>query len=311
MTTIHAAVHDYLRLRRSLGFKLVQHGQLLPGFADFLADSGAEHLTSELALAWATAPAGAQPGWHRLRLGVVRGFATYLRAIDPAHQVPAPGLLARGYDRPTPYLFTAEDVTALTHAAGDLSGRLRAATYKTYIALLAVTGIRPGEAIALDCDDVDPIANVLTVTDSKYGKSRRLLLHPRTTAALTSYIADRDRYCRRPAGPALFVSATGHRLWRSDAEKQFRALADRVGLRPRSARCRPVPMGLRHSFAVSTLIGWYHAGVDVQAHLPALSTWLGHEEPKNTYWYLQASPELLALAADRMTRTQQERENQR
>jgi integrase len=100
-------------------------------------------------------------------------------------------------------------------------------------------------------------------------------------------------------------------LWRSDVEKQFRALASHVGLRPRSARCRPVPIGLRHSFAVTTLTGWYRAGVDVQAHLPVLSTWLGHEEPKNTYWYLQASPELLALAADRMTDTHQQQENGR
>ena len=216
MTAIHRAVPAYLMLRRSLGFKLAQPGQLLPGFADYLAGAGAEHVTIELALAWATAPTDAQPGWYRRRLSIVRGFAIYLHGIDPDHQVPPAGLLTGGYDRPTPYLFTTGDIAALLGATSHLRGRLHAATHYTIIALVAVTGIRPGEAIRLGRNEVDLDAAVLTITRGKYGRSRRILLHPSTIRALVSYAAIRDECCpRSPAisgrDSAIIVTAGGCR----------------------------------------------------------------------------------------------------
>jgi integrase len=308
MTGMRRAVEDYLALRRSLGFKLVQPGQLLADFAAFRDKAGARHVTSELALQWATAPTGVRPGWHRQRLAVVRDFATYLHAMDPGHQVPPEGLLVGRYDRPIPYLFTTKDITALVRAAGALGGPFHTATYQTFIGLVAVTGMRPGEAIRLGRDDLDPAAGLLTVVDSKYGKSRQLLLHPSTVRALTVYASLRDRHCPRPESPSFLLSARGTRLWRADVDKGFRDLARQIGLRPRSVRCRPCPMGLRHSFAVNMLIDWYRAGVDIDARLPALSTWLGHADPKNTYWYLQSCPELMALAAERMRQARSRKE---
>lgn len=309
MTGIHRAVEDYLALRRQLGFKLVQPGQLLADFAAFCDNAGARHVTGELALAWATAPTGTRPGWHRLRLAVVRDFAAYLHAIDPGHHVLPEGLVVGRYDRPTPYLFTTKDIAALVKAAGAFGGPFHAATYQTFIGLAAVTGMRPGEAIRLGRDDIDLAAGLVTVVDSKYGKSRQLLLHPSTVQALATYTSLRDQHCPRPKSPSFLLSVKGTRLWRADVEKGFRNLAHQVGLHPRSERCRPCPMGLRHSFAVNTLIDWYRAEADIDTRLPALSTWLGHADPKNTYWYLQSCPELMALAAERMRRAHARKES--
>jgi len=304
MTTIRLAAESYLALRRSLGFKLDVPGRLLLQYSSFLDDAGASHITIESALAWATMPADAQPSWYYYRLSSVRGFAAQMHAVDPRHQVPPADLLPRRVLRPMPYLFTEAEVTALMRAAETtLHPRLHAATYSALIGLLAVTGMRPGEAIRLDRDAVDLAAALVTVVHGKYGKSRELALRPGAVQALSSYAALRDRLCPLPRTPSFFVSTAGTRLLPVGVTRVFRALARRVGLRPRSARCRPRPMGLRHSFAVATMVGWYQAGVDVDAHLPLLATWLGHTNPASTYWYLSASPELLALAAQRQQHT--------
>ena len=305
MSDLADALEDYLFTRRALGFKLAKEGHLLPDFVATLDRAGATTITIDAALAWAMEPAGADPSWWALRLGFVRGFASWWAAFDPATQVPAKGLLPARPRRAEPYPYTGADIAALMGAARAIPSPLRAATYETLIGLLTVTGMRIGEAIRADRTDLDTGAGVLTVRDTKFGKSRELALAPSTLDALASYAQRRTRLCPRPATASLFVSTTGTRLIYKNVHRQWLDLVQAAGLRPLSPRCRPRPHDLRHRFAVSTLLGWYRDGQDVQARLPQLSTYLGHTSPTSTYWYLRAAPELLALAADLLETAQE------
>jgi integrase len=294
------AADDYLALRRALGFKLEPYGRLLASFAGYLERAGADTITTDLAVGWARLPAGADPRWWNRRLGVVRGFARYLQAFDPGTQVPPAGLLACHERRTTPYLYSPADIGSLLHAAGQLRPPLHAATYQTLIALLAVTGMRVGEACRLGDRNADLNAGMLTITRSKFGKSRQVPLHDSATTALRAYAARRDQLCPKATAPTFFVSAAGTAVAASSPSKVFARLLDTAGIRAPAGRRRPRLHDLRHSFAVASLLGWYRAGLDVQARLPLLSAYLGHVDPKSTYWYLQAAPELLALAAQRL-----------
>jgi integrase/recombinase XerD len=177
---------------------------------------------------------------------------------------------------------------------------LRRATYRTVLGLLVVTGMRVGEAIRADVDDLDVDHDLLTVRQSKLGKSRQLPLHPTTTQALRDYLRQRNQSAPTPDTRALFISTAGTRLLYCSVYETFQRLLARAGLRPRSTSCRPRIHDTRHSFAVATVLDWYRDGGDVQARLPLLSTWLGHIHPGSTYWYLSAAPELLAMAAQRL-----------
>jgi integrase/recombinase XerD len=303
MSELRQALQDYLTVRRALGFKLDRAGQRLSGFIDYLEQAGARTVTIELALAWSHQPPDGHPAWWRQRLILVRGFAKYLHTLDPATQVPPAELLPRGYCRATPYLYSDADIAALLTAARALISPLRAATYETLIGLLAVTGLRVGEAIRLDRGDVDPRNALVTIRASKFGKSREVPLHPSTIDALAGYARRRDQLSPRPSTATFFVSATGTPLIYNCVHSAFLGLVRDAGLQRRSATCRPRPHDLRHTFAVRTLLDWYSAGIDVQARLPQLSTYLGHLDPSSTYWYLSATPELLAIAATRLEHT--------
>jgi integrase/recombinase XerD len=259
-------------------------------------------VTVEHAVAWATQP-DRSGWWHAMRLSTVRRFAAYLRNIDNRTQIPPPGLIAHGKHRATPYLYSEAEIHALVQAAGRLPSPAYAATYPALISLLVVTGMRFGEAIGLDVDDFDPDAGVLTVRDGKFGKSRLLPLHPSTTDGLRHYLTQRQQLLRSKDlldGGVLFVSNAGTRLDHSRAQRTWRKVRTSAGLVPRSGNCRPRIHDLRHSFAVATLLDWYRRGEDVPALLPRLSTYLGHADPKHTFWYLSAAPELLALAGQRL-----------
>jgi integrase len=236
-----------------------------------------------------------------VRLAAVRPFARYLAAIIPGTQIPPPGLLPGPVSRrAVPYLYSGSEITALMAAAGAIRTPLRAATCQTLTGLLAVTGMRAGEVIRLDRTDLDWEHGLLTVRGGKFGKSRQLPLHPATVTALASYAALRDAHCPRPVTAAFFVSIAGTRLIYKNVHRTFHQLTRQAGLQPRSPACRPRIHDLRHTFAVTTLAGWYRDGGDVAARLPLLSTWLGHADPADTYWYLTGTPELLALAAARL-----------
>lgn len=303
---LHAAVADYLALRRSLGFKLDDADRLLGGFVTYLNDNDVPTITSKAALAWATEPAAAQPAWWARRLEIVRQFAIYLHAFDPRVEIPPVDVLPHGPKRAEPFIYSQTDIAALLHAAGKLRP-MTAATYTTLIGLLTVTGMRVGEAIRLDRTDLDHRNGLLTVRFGKFGKSRQLPLHPTTTDALRAYLRTRDRHIHEPRATALLVSTAGTRLFYSNVHLTFQKLTRTAEITPRSSACRPRLHDLRHTFAVNTLVGWQRAGLDIQPRLPWLSTYLGHIAPSSTYWYLTATPELLAGAANRLENSQEAR----
>jgi integrase/recombinase XerD len=302
MTVLREAVADYLTIRRALGFKLVEHERLLTQLATFVEQAGARTITTELALAWASRTRGTE-GWKAARLSVARGFADYLRTIVPATEVPPTGLLIARKRYAIPYLYSEEEIARLLAAAAALRPPLRAASHYTLIGLLATAGMRISEALRLDRDDVDLDVGVLTIRHTKFGKSRQLPLHASTVSALAHYDHQRDELCPTPHAPSFFVSTRGNRMDKSAVQKAFRALCRHAGIeRPRGSP-QPRVHDLRHSFAVRTLLDWQRAGIDVRARMLWLSTYLGHAEPSDTYRYLTAAPELLALAAKRLENT--------
>jgi integrase/recombinase XerD len=302
MSRLREAAEEYLVMRRALGFKLTAWAGHLRSFVDYCEAHHAERITTELALAWATqTPRGSSDEvyWSR-RLMVVRIFARHLKTLDPATEVPPQDALPHHTRRIAPYLYSPGEITALIGAAARLKPPLRAATWQTLIGLLAVTGMRKSEACRLDRDQVDLDTGALVVADSKFGKSRQVFLHPSTVAALRRYERRRDRWCPAPAAPSFFVSTRGTRLDVHNITHTFADLVNDAGIQAPPGRRRPRMHDLRHAFTVATLLDFYRDGGDVQARLPLLSTWLGHVDPKSTYWYLQAIPELLVLAAGRL-----------
>ena len=301
MSRLAEQAGEYLRLRQSLGHELDDAVRLLPRFVAYLDTAGVSSVTIEASLAWAQQPeAGpATSVWAR-RMTVARGFARYMSGIDPATQVPPPGLVTfRRRWRP-PFIYSPADIGALLAEVPRLIPTpLRAATFQTMIGLLAVTGMRVGEVIALDCHDIDWADGVVVVRNSKFGKSREVPLDRTTVEALDCYARFRDQRVPRPASPAFFISAKGTPVIYADFGDRFRKLLALSGVGAGSP-VSPRIHDLRHSFAVQTLIRWYQADEDVGALLPRLSTYLGHLTPGYTYWYLSAAPELLALAAARL-----------
>lgn len=300
MSDLRSALHDYLKLRRQLGFELKTQGRLLEGYVRFMERSGAQHITTELSLAWAKLPVHARPHTWRQRLGTVRGFARYMATIDPLSEVPSKDLLPACGARVAPYLYSPAEIAALMDEARMLTPPLRAATYETLIGLMATTGLRLGEAVGLDRADVDLEDGALHVRRAKQNKHREVPLHPSTTAALREYSRLRDRRWPKLETAAFFVSRLGVRLTTSAVNYTFPKLIRQVGLEGRGERLRPRPHDLRHTFAVRTLLEWHRAGAEVERQLPRLATYLGHVDPSSSYWYLQASPELLALVGQRL-----------
>jgi integrase/recombinase XerD len=298
---LQQAAADYLQVRRSLGYKMARPEKLLAQFTSYLEQASAVTVTTEHALAWSVLPGG-DPSWHAYRLAVVRGFATWLATTDPDTQVPAAQLIPSRKTRATPYLYADAEITALIAAAAMLRFPLRTATYQALIGLLAVTGMRVGEAITLDRADADLDAGVLKIREGKHGKPRLVPLHPTATQALRDYLQLRGQLCSRPRTEAMFISPAGTRLLYCNVHATWKQLVAAAGLRPRSAACRPRIHDLRHSFAVRTLLDAYDCGRDGQATLAILATYLGHVDPAATYWYLTASPELMAAAGQRLER---------
>lgn len=302
MSRIRKAVAAYLTLRRGLGFKLHREGIWLSQFISFLEEHQSPRITTALALEWATQPTGAQLTHTARRLSVVRGFAQYQAARDPRTEVPAAGLLLQRYHRKPPYIYSDAEIASLLKAAAQLPSKtgLRARTYTTLLGLLIVTGMRIGEVVRLDHHDVDLTHAVLTVRRTKFGKSRLVPLHASTKRALRRYVDERDQISPRRTTTSFLVGEQGQRLTVNTVEQTFVKLSHQVGLRGPSERRGPRLHDLRHRFAVATLLRWYRSGVDVQRHLPELSTYLGHVHVTDTYWYLSAVPELMTVVAARL-----------
>jgi site-specific recombinase XerD len=300
MSPLREALGDYVRVRRALGFVCEREVPELERFVDFLEQAGASRITIELALTWARMPQGVHPYVWRKRLGTVRGFARYLATLDPDSEIPPTDLLPGRQPRLVPHIYTPEEIVALMMAARSLLWPLRAATFETVIGLLASTGLRLREALALDRSDVDLEHGVLLVRGAKHNQQREVPLHPTATAALERYADQRDRLCPVRVTPAFFVTNHNRRLTPVNFRAAFPKLIAQAGLQGRGQRLRPRPHDVRHTFAVRTLLGWCHAGEDVDRKLPLLSTYLGHVELESTYWYLQSVPELIALVSERL-----------
>jgi integrase/recombinase XerD len=303
MTTLRQAVHEYLLMRRHLGFKLHDAGKGLLEFVRFLEQHRAPVITQALALTWAQRPVHAQPAHWARRLSIVRGFARFRSATDPRTEIPASGLLPFQPQRARPYLYSRTEIRRLLRAALDLPcrferGRLRPWLYYTFFGLLSVTGLRVSEV-----RDVDLDAAVLTIRGAKFGKTRLVPLHPSTCHVLAEYLRRRARHWRgRPVSSSLFVSSWGNRLDGGELHRTFYALSRQIGLRGPSDHRGPRLHDLRHRFATWTLVRWHRAHQDPARKLPLLSAYLGHVHVADTQWYLSGSPALMREAMRRLER---------
>jgi integrase/recombinase XerD len=294
-TPLGGRAEEYLRLRRALGFRLTAEGRHLTEFARWLEEAGEAAVTAEKAVAWAQLRQDAHPVTWAHRLRAVRGFAAWLRAIEPATEIPPKDAFASRWKRPAPFIFD-DDLTArMLAACAGLRPAFRAATCTALFGLIAVTGIRIGEALAIPAAGrIDLDAGLLPVTPAKSRRERILPLHPTTVAALRDYDSLRSR--THPAAPVFFTSIRGTALSPCRVRKAFRRACQTAGIEG-----LPRIHDLRHSFAVATLLQWYRSGADVAAEMPALSGYLGHVGPEGTYWYISAVPELMQLAAARLS----------
>ena len=305
MKSLRDALPEYLAIRRALGTQLKEGGMALSHFLDFMEAEGAEVITLQIALRWAMLPADVQIATWARRLGQVRGFAAWRSSFDPRTEVPPDRMLGARRLRNPPHIYTEKEVLALMAGAAKLpKGKIRPWTYRTLLGLMASTGLRPGEALALDMKDVDLQTGILTIRETKFGKTRFVPLSESTQAALADYARRRESLCRQIRTDAFFLTSRGNRLRAESARRTLAELSCAIGLRqPQSGRRLgrgPRLQDFRHTFATMRMIEWYRAGLDVSRELPKLSTYLGHVEICHTYWYLQAIPELLQLAASRL-----------
>ena len=313
MNTLREAVHEYLDMRRALGFKLREAGRGLTDFVTFLERRNTRYITQALALAWAQQPSKAQPAHWARRLCFVREFARYRSATDPRTQIPPQGLLPFQPKRARPYLYSDEEIRSLMQNALKMPyrferGKLRPWVYYCLFGLLSVSGLRLGEARNLELQDVDLKAAVLTIRGSKFGKTRLVPLHASTCTVLANYIAKRQRHwARRVVSSYLFVSSLGNRLDGGDIHRTFYTLSRQIGLRGASDSRGPRLHDMRHRFATNTLVRWYRSGQDPERRLPLLSAYLGHVHVADTQWYLESSPELMREAMKRLEQRWEDR----
>jgi len=302
MTDLRSALKRYLNMRQGLGYKYRNQARDLGDFVSFMEARKATTITTKLTLAWATLPPRSSVS-SAMRLTVVRGFARHVASMDPKTQIPPTGIFPQ-WKRPNPYIYSDEEIDALLAAALALPPMdgLRRWTYHHLFGLIAVTGMRLSEATGLQRSDVDLKEGVLTVRQTKFGKSRLLPLHPTTRAALHRYAERRDRHLGSRRGPNFFVTERGCPLVKYYVHPVFLRLSREIGLRRPGDSSGPRVHDLRHTFAMRTLLGWYHEGADVEKGLPALSTYLGHTCVRNTYWYLSACPDLMQEAVRRLDR---------
>jgi integrase len=289
-------------MRRGLGFKLLKHAAQLPDFISFLESQNSARITTVLALKWATLNPDHKPAEWAARLTVIRGFARHWSATDPSTEVPPLGLLPYRPSRAQPYFYSDDEIRRLLKAAKAQRSvdPLRGWTYYCLFGLLTVTGLRLGEALNLQTDDINWVEGILTIRGAKFGKSRLVPLHSSTCNVLREYMRRRQRrFGTRFNGPVL-VNKNGNRLDKGEVHRTFYRLSREIGIRAENASRGPRLHDFRHCFAVNTLLRWYRSGEDPKRKLPVLSTYLGHGQVTDTYWYLTGTPELLGAAGKRL-----------
>jgi len=293
-------VHAYLAHRRQLGYRLRTAGDELVLFArhlDSVCHDGP--LTTDACVRWALSAPRARHEYSAWRINAVCGFAKYLAATDPRHEVPTPGLLGRAYDRTQPHVYSPSEIAALLDATRALKpvDALPPHTYRAFFGLLSATGLRCGEALALRREDVDLAVGHLTIVSGKPGRTRVVPIHASVVDELAAYARRRDlAFPRGPKSDAFFLSRRATALSYQRVTDTFVLLRQSLGWRK-----RPLPRvhDLRHTFAVRTLLRWCEAGEDVDKKILALTTYLGHAHVTSTYWYFSAVPELMAITGRR------------
>jgi integrase/recombinase XerD len=299
MRSLNQAIHDYLALRRSLGFKLREYGECLREFVLFLRRNGSAHITNKLAMEYATRRQSEKPvSWSR-RLGIIRGFARYRIGADPKTEIPPIGLLRFRSQRARPYVYSQDEIRRLLDAALKIESpyELQPPTYHCLFGLLAASGLRLGEAVHLQPQDVDWAEGVLTIRGAKFGKTRLVPLHPSTLSVLSAYAKLRDKIFAGRSLPAFLVTSHGTKLEKTNLSRIFRELSRQTGIRKPGVRNGPRLHDFRHRFAIQTLLRWYRLGAPVAQRMPVLSTYLGHGNVSGTYWYLSSTPELITAAS--------------
>jgi integrase/recombinase XerD len=305
MSSLSKELDRYLTIRRSLGYDLGTTERNLRKFIGFAQRENAEYISTALFLRWQEAFGNANKQTWACRLGMVRVFAQWLHCVDPKHEVPSQSLIPSRIRRGRPYIYSEDEIRRIVSAAAELpsANGIRSLSVSTLFGLIAVTGLRISEALSLDTSDIDPDCGVLTLRRGKLGKARLLPVSECTRLRLIDYIRERDRLLGTAARP-LFVSDLGQRLGDCSARYNFAVVCQSIGLRSAQKFNRhgrgPRIHDLRHTFAVRTLLNWYRTGKDASREMIRLTTYLGHSSPANTYWYIEAVPELLELASRRV-----------
>jgi integrase len=291
------AVESYIAMRRACGFAFQSEATCLRSFAAFSDERGYHYVRSDIALEWARQARSRRQ--RARRLGIVIRFARYAHAEDTRHELPAPVLGPENSPRPVPYIYSREDIQRLMQAASQSGYRtLRRATYSTLFGLLACTGLRLSEAIHLRYGDMT--TDGLIIRRTKFRKSRLVSLHATARAALDRYLEQRRSYA--PLDDHVFISLRRKPLLVADAERAFRTATAKIGLRREPGRPRPTIHALRHSFTVRALEACPDDRDRITQHMLALSTYLGHGHVGHTYWYLEATPQLMRDISQRCER---------
>ena len=312
MSDLRKAMQQYLSLRRSLGFELINVESTLRSFVAFAEREASAYVTTDLALRWVKLSTAKEPATLADRLNAVRRFAIWRRAADERTEVPSKNLLPYRYRRKPPYIYSDEEIEGLVRAARKLPSPkgLRGPTYATLFGLIAATGMRISEAVSLDRQDVDIEEKILSIRESKFRKSRLVPVHVTTRDALTDYAEKRDRILPMLRSVAFFVSERGTRVTHWAARDNFAIVSRQIGIRKKikgkRVGCGPRLHDMRHRFAARTLVDWYRAGINVEREIHKLSTYLGHAHINDTYWYLEAVPELLELATQKLMEERKE-----
>ena len=303
--SVVAELDRYLTVRRQLGADLSTEERILRRFAAFADGADEKYVNTGVILRWLESLPSASPGTRATRFRVARLFAEWLHGVDPKNEVPPRGLVPGRVQRGRPYIYSEAEILAIIEHARALPSvyGMRGLTCSTLFGLIAVTGLRISEALSLDPTDFDVDSGVLRIRKGKLGKERQLPLDPSVTQRLENYGRERDRLLGK--GPeAFFVTCEGNRLGDCGARYNFAQVSQQIGLREPQRFLRhgrgPRIHDLRHTFAVRTLLNLYRTGKDIGREMIKLTTWLGHANPSNTYWYLEAVPELLELASSRI-----------
>jgi integrase/recombinase XerD len=312
VSALREAMQQYLSLRRSLGFELINVDSTLRSFVAFAEREAASYVTTDLALRWVKLSTAKEPATLADRLNTVRRFAIWRSAADERTEVPPKNLLPYRYHRKPPYIYSDEEIEGLVRAARNLPSPkgLRGPTYATLFGLLAATGMRISEAVSLDRENIDFEEKVLSIRESKFRKSRLVPVHVTTRDALSDYAEKRDRIFPMLQSVAFFVSERGTRVTHWAARDNFAAVSRQIGIRKKikgkRVGCGPRLHDMRHRFAARTLVDWYRVGTNVEREIYKLSTYLGHAHVNDTYWYLEAIPELLELVTQKLMEERKE-----